>query len=88
MLASLSALPPGLCLGHSQISGETGGRLGESHGRGGNKVLSCSENDRTGFVAEPEERLDQGELRFESRSLKGAGRGHRGNAAGTTTTKS
>lgn len=87
-MASLSALPPGLCLGHSRISGETGGRLAESHGRGGHKVLSCAENDRTGFVAEPEERLDEGELRFEPRSLKGGGRGHRGNAAGTTTTKS
>lgn len=30
-----------------------------------------------GFVAEPEERLDQGELMFDLRSLKGGGRGHR-----------
>lgn len=43
----------------------------------------CAENDRTGFVAEPGERLDQGELTFEPRSLSGGRRGHRGNDAGT-----
>lgn len=38
-------------------------------------AVMCTENDRTGFVAEPEEKLDQGE--FELRSLKGGGRGRR-----------